>query len=264
MKNSTSIGSFLLTLSPNRQLLGNKLLENDWFKNTNFTLQKELLTLPQDFESFIFDMSNRGDEIGDLDVLSLNKLLIANYLVIPIFEVRSNVNNQIFTYEYVSWKNGPKNGVKLTLFIEINGKIEYFVTKQIDKFSMNGRVYDSIAGFIQFSDKTLLNLPKNIENELKKHLGLEKITVDRFLDLGTIHTDIGLTNNRPGLVAAIIDGNNAKHLESIKGKRVTTKELSFTIDIVPIKELSHYVEKINDAYFLATVSRLLAKKVIEL
>jgi len=90
----TSLEKFVSILTPNRQLLAANLLDKNWFKNTDISVQKAILSLPDDHEGFVFDLSNRPDMIGSLEIVKLIKFVEGDYLIIPVFEVYSH--NLIF------------------------------------------------------------------------------------------------------------------------------------------------------------------------
>lgn len=243
-------------LSSSRQDLWHKFELLQWFKNTDTSLKKALFSLPEDFDGFLTELTNKPDELDNIDLLRLIRLERGNYLIVPVFEVRSQETNQIFTYEYVSWKVGSYPGYKGILLVEENGHISHFITKTITKFSQNTEVYDSFGGFIEFKDRHLINLSTAQEKEIKRQLGLDDLIIKEFIDLGHLTPDIGMTNNRSSLFAAIIDGSEAKNLDL--SAPLKTKGISFKIAIHPISELPHFLSKIEDSYFLSAVSRLIA------
>ena len=125
------------------------------------------MALPEDFSGFLEDLASRPDEIGELDVLKMTKLGRGNFLILPVFEVRSNITNQIFSYEYVSWKIGSHPGASGIVFLETAGKISHFLVSKIHKFSVDKDVYESIGGlYFHFFENQPQNLPKKIEQEI--------------------------------------------------------------------------------------------------
>ena len=244
------------TILEKRKTINEKLGKHNWFKNTDLDLQYELLSLPDDFDGFLEDLVKRPDELDNFDILRLLKLERGNYLITPVFEVRSQETNQVFTYEYVSWKSGANPGYKGILLVEEKGVITHFITKTIYKFSQNSKVYDSFGGFIEFKDRHLVNLPLAQENEIKRQLGLKDLAIKEFIDLGHITPDIGMTNNCSSLFAAIIDGSQAANLDTITP--IKTKGISFSISVLPIKDLPKLMTKINDSFFLSAIGRLIA------
>lgn len=62
-KNLEELGE---NLSLERQKLLSLLSERKWFQDTDFELQKKLMLLPEEFDGFIKDLSERlGDFGGD-------------------------------------------------------------------------------------------------------------------------------------------------------------------------------------------------------
>lgn len=250
---------------PTREFIEKSLLKHDWYKNTNQEVKNQLLNLPEDFNGFLENLAERPDEIGEVDVQKLVKISHGNYMVIPVFEVRSNITNQLFTYEYVSWKTGDNPGMRGIIFLETEGEITHFLVSKSHKFSTTKPVYDSIGGlFFRVFDNKPQNLPKKMEQEICFHLGLEKLNFKKVIDLGKINPDYGMTNNSSSLFAAIIDISEIPNLTTKWDFRSTHKPIGFEIEIVHINEFGDYINKINDNYFLGAVARLITHKEIEL
>ncbi len=253
MKNSPQNSNII---AENRSSILEKLNHYQWFLNTDTDIKNELLSLPEDHDGFLEDMIGRTDELDNMDILKLERLERGNHLITPVFIVRSHETNQVFTYEYVSWKSGANPGYKGILLIENENKITHFITKTIFKFSQNAQVYDSFGGFIEFKNKHLVNFPKVQEAEIKHQLGTDDLIIKEFIDLGFINPDIGMSNNRSSLFAAVIDGSQATRL--MLDTPLKTKGISFKISIHPIDELPKLLLNINDSFFLSAIARLVA------
>ena len=264
MEKPQEFENYTYTLPPNRQLLAAKLMSRNWFKNSDLAIKKQVLSLPNDFDGFVFDLSDRPDSFGEMEVIKLTKLVLGNYLITPVFEVHSSETGKTFSYEYVSWKSGPHSGIKGTLFIEMNGQIKYFITIETDKFGPGKNYADSVGGLVQYAGNELINLPERVEKSIKAQLGIKTLKIKQFFDLGRLSPDNGLTNNHPNIFAAVIDGDYAKKLNELQRTPIKTTPQGFRLQIVPIEQLDQYIAKIDDAFFLATIARLLAKKVISL
>lgn len=265
-ENTDSIEKLKEKLSPERLELIENLLERNWFKNTTPELQKELLSLPDDFNGFLYDLGNRPETIGQVDVLKLIKISRGNYLITPIFEVRSILTNQIFTYEYASWKHGRFPGYKGIVLVEVDNEIKFFIIKKGYKFPTGSEVYDAIGTWHPtFSRDKLIQLQSKIEAQVKKLLGVENITIKRFIDLGLLNTDAGMTNNHSVLFAAIITIDDAERIKKfIAGKKFSELAPGYELEIHPIERLLEYVAKSDDSFFLACVARLMAMNVLKL
>lgn len=202
--------------------------------------------------------------MGGTEVLRLINLAAGNYFIIPIFEVRSNYTNQVFTYEYATPREGKDPGFRGILLLTVDGSIKYFVLKKTLKFAPGSLVFDTIGGFIKFDQSQLINLPKKIEGEIKRELGLEEIKVEKFIDLGQVNADVSITNKHNSLFAAIIDAGDSKKIRDLEGKTFKTKKIGFSLVIEPIEKLSEYIEKVDDSYFLACAVRLIAKGIVKI
>lgn len=241
-----------------------RLETKKWFKNTDLSIQKELLKLPEDFNPALYDLAERPGEIGNIEVLKLQNLKIGRLYLLFDFSIRSTLNNQVMGYEYTVSKYGKNPGFKGLIFVEVDGQIKYFLIKRVPRFPLGNEAYDSVGGFIQFQNNKLLNLPKKIEDEIKRQLGLKDLVIKRFIDLGQMHTDTAMTNTHVSIFAAVIDGSEAERIEKLLGKPFNTKTISFDLLIEPIERLREYIHKVDDSYFHVCVSRLLSMGIIKL
>lgn len=259
------IKDLLSTLSPERRILAEKLLSLPWFANSTPEVQEAVLTLPEDFAGFLEDLASRPDEIGELEVLKMTKLGRGNFLILPVFEVRSNITNQVFSYEYASWKTGSHPGARAIIFLETDGKITHFMVSKSHNFSTGEEDLESIGGlYVHFLAKTAQNLPKKIEREICFHLGIEHLEFKRIISLGEAHPDLGMTNNISDLFAAIIDISAVPNLTTKADFRSTHKPVGFELKIIHISEFMDYLGRIKDNYFLSAAARVLASKEINL
>lgn len=257
MPNHTqNLSDYISTLSPSRQAIAGRLFTHDWFKATDPDIQKEVLGLPEDHDGFLLDLASRPDEIGELDVLRMTKIGYGNFLILPVFEVRSHITNQIFTYEYASWKTGSNPGARGIIFLETEGQISHFLVGVMHKFSSASEVYESIGGlYLHFFENKPINFPKKIEQEICFHLGVDKLDFKKVIDLGRAHPDFGMTNNVSDLFAAVLDITHLPKIAAKESFRNTHKPVGFELKIVPISELSDYVSKIEDNYFLSALAK---------
>ena len=251
-------------LSFERQQVLSLLSERKWFRHTDFEIQKKALILPEDFDGYLMDLAARSEEYGNMSVLKLFDILKGNYNAMSIFEVRSQQNNQIFTYEYTSSKFGRNPGYRGIIFLEIHGEIKYFILRQTEKFALGRSIVETIGGYTQFKNNQLINMPKAIEERIKMELGFKEIVVKRFIDLGQIATDPAVTNALTSLYAAIVDASRAPNLEKLEKKVFHTKPISFRLVIEPIERIREYVHKSDESFFLACVLRLVSMGVIKL
>ncbi|KKT39590.1 MAG: hypothetical protein UX47_C0011G0010 [Candidatus Collierbacteria bacterium GW2011_GWA2_46_26] len=247
------------SMTENRKKIVEKLQKHLWFKNTDQSIKDELANLAEDYDPFLVDLADRPDEIGELDVLKMIKLGYGHFMIMPVFEVRSTITNQIFTYEYCSWKTGRKPGMRVLIFLEREGEITHFVLSNSHKFSVAHSVYDAIGGlYLHIFENQIVNLPKKVENEIRFHLGVEKVEFKKIYDLGRCHPDYGMSNNQSDLYAATIDISHLPNLVLKEDFRITHKPVGIEIKIVHISELRDYIlNQIEDNYFLSAISRVL-------
>ncbi len=262
---SNLLSDHLSTLSPERGSLATALLKHDWFKSTELSLQLEILNLPEDYQGFLEDLASRPDEIGELDVLKLTKIGHGHFLILLVFEVRSNITNQIFTYEYVSWKTGSRSGAKGIIFLETHGAITHFIVSKRHKFSSTNEILEAIGGlYLHIFENNVKNLPKKIEQEICFHLGIKDLKFKKIYNLGQAHPDFGMTNNISDLYAAIIDITDIPNLTTKSDFRNTHKPTGFELQIIHISEFKDYLKKMEDNFFLSTAARVIAHPEIDI
>lgn len=253
-------------MTESRNNIFTNLKKHDWFKNTDQSLKDELINLAEDYNPFLSDLSNRPDEIGELDIIKLTKIGYGHFMIMCVFEVRSNFTNQVFTYEYVSWKTGSNPGMRVLIFLERDGEITHFLLSYSHKFSTGKSVYDSVGGlYLHIYENQIVNMPKKIENEIKFHLGVKKLEFSKIYNLGRCHPDYGMSNNQSDLYAATVDITHLPNLVVEEDFRETHKPVGAEIKIVPISELSDYVlNQVDDNYFLSGIARVLLHPEIKL
>lgn len=247
------IDKLILKLPQNRQLLGSLLMDKNWFKNTDFSLQKQILELPEKAEGYVFDLAHRDDRLGGIEVKKMVKLSIGENLITSVFQVYSPKTKKTALKEYVTWCYGRNPGIKGLILIKTDNRITHFVTTKDDKFPVGSNTFDAVGGLTQYSPELITHLTTKIKNTILKKLGVETIDIVDVYDLGHIEVDNGLTSNQPGIFAITINCSTE-----------LTKSTSKNIEFVPIEQLDQYISKVDDSFFLAIVSRLLAKNIISL
>ena len=251
--------------TPERKKIFETLKEKQWFQNTSRDLQKTLLTLPdkgaENHDGFLKNLSERPETLANIKVERLIDLPKGAFVVLPKFEV-SRVDNPStrFTYEYVSWRNGPLSGAKGVVFVEKEGKATHFIVLKGDKFAPGKNTFDTIGGFID-KPKDEAAIHEGTMKEIRDELGVSTLTVSRTVDLGRVLTDEGLTNNEPKLFAAFISSDEAKKITS-DPVNPDIYELKNGAVVLPMKDLPKVVMENSDGLFLSTIARAWAKGII--
>ena len=150
--------SVLQSLSNERREIVDRLREREWFKKTESELQIELATLPDDHDGYLVDLAQRPEEVAGVKVESLAKLARGNFALVSVFNVRRLDTDTAYTYEYISWKQGPKSGSKGLVLIEHEGKITHFILLRGDKFATARKEWDSVGGFAEPDEKGIRGL----------------------------------------------------------------------------------------------------------
>lgn len=253
-----------MIITSNHPELAEKFSHLTWFKNTDQNLQDQILNLPTDFRGFLEDLASRPDEIGELEVLRLTQISFGRFLVLVVFEVRSSLTNQVFTYEYASWKTGSRPGAKGIIFLEEKGQITHFLVSKAHSFSTTTENLEALGGlYLHPFENKLENLPKKIEEEICFHLGVDHLVFKKVIDLGMAHPDLGMTNNTSHLFAATVDISDTP-IEVKDSYRTTHKPVGFELKVVPISEFRQYLQEVNDNFFLSVALRAMLNKDLNL
>lgn len=256
----------LAKATPERRVLFEKLQTRQWFQKTDVELQKQLLTLPskgiENHDGFLKDLAERPENIASIKVERMVDLPRGSFALVPKFEVSRLDNPSMrYTYEYVSSRGGPMNGEKGVVFVENGGKTTHFIVLQGEKFATGKKSWDSIGGFADIGADGVKTIHERTEHEIREELGVSDLIVRRKVDLGRITSDVGMTNNTPGIFAAFISGEDAKKISStpINGD---IYELQSGAVILSIDQLPQIVLTNTDSIFLSTIARAWAKGVI--
>lgn len=249
-----------------KKILKENLNSKKWFKKTDKDLQKEILSLPDDFEGFVKDLGERPEEIGNVKVNKMIRLIRGNYLLIPLFEVESLQTKEKFTYEYVSWKHGKETGSRGIIFLTENGVPKYFMVRKSQRFPLGKEIYDAVGSlYPKFGDDKYIDLSAKIEKQIKGILGIDELVFDRVMDLGVLSPDSGQGNQMVALFAIYIDitGNEEEIFSRIKGRKFDPNFVRYDVEIFPINELMGFIERTPDAYLLSIISRCLALNLVQ-
>jgi hypothetical protein len=242
-----------------RRAIALKLMTRPWFRAATPDLRRTLLELPEDqanrddWNGLLNDLADRPDSLAGVTQLRLAAFRRGNFGAIIQFEVANDAGAR-YTYEYFSWKHGPMSGAKGIVFVRTAGVISHFIVLRGGKFAPGKLAWDSIGGFADIGADGVVTIPDRIVLEIHEELGASDLAIEDVIDLGRIMTDAGMTNNHPGVFAAIIDARNAA---SVRRRPVNPDryELKAGVFIFPMAQLRDLISRNDDAYFLAAIAR---------
>lgn len=249
-------------LTPERQKIVHKLARLEWFAKTSPKLQEKLILLPQtgieNHDGFLEDLAARPESLGGVEILKLHSLSQGAFAVIPRFDVRSIDGGHKYTYEYVSWRQGPLSGAKGLVFVRPakNQAPTHFVVVAGEKFATGSKVYDAIGGFIDLGVQDVQTIMDRILLEIKQEIGVLDMPVDEVIRLGDLHTDVGMTNNKPVLFLAFITTKNAARIPKDEFS-LDIYELKVGASLLPLSELKQLCEESTNSYFFAALVKSL-------
>lgn len=237
----------------NRNQALETIKNKDWYKATTPEICTQLENLSSKWDGFLIDLSLRKDIIGGLRVIAMDKLLCGNFAAIAMFSV-VNTKGVNYTYEYISWRQGPSSGAKGMVFIsDDTGKITHYVDIKAEKFAAGGRTStDAVGGFVEVIDEAGINkLLATFLRECKEELGVTETSISEIIPLGSVALDYGMTNNCPDLFAVVMK------MPKI-GKNTDLLEVTSSISIRPIGNLKEDIKSNKDGFTAIVIAKLWA------
>ena len=255
----TFLASLPETLSPERREVAERLASRPWFAETNPELRDELLGLPENHHGFLDDLANRPDEIAGVQVEKLVGLPRGNFALVPTFQVYNPKQDARYTYEYVSWKQGPHSGAKGIVFVRPplpGASPTHFIVMVGDKFAPGKKSFDLIGGFVELDPRGVEKAGETALREIREETGVEDLHIDEVVDLGQLQIDAGMTNNNPGIFAAFTDTEQADRIPADPINTDITELASGALK-VPMSQLKQFVLENTDAFFQAAMLKAL-------
>ncbi len=250
-----------------RQEAEKRLHQRKWFQNSEIDIQKKILSIPETFEGFLNDLTDRTDNFGDFETLKMIDFNYNDHFAHCVFEVKSNFTGVIGQKVYTAWKKGGHHSMRGTVLFENNGKITHFLVRNCQRYAIGKEIAESIG-----SIHPPLELIKEgkisslyLEEELEKMMRIPKLEINRYFDLGKIYPDPAMSDNIVNLYAATTKIKNIKEINNyLEGKKYDDKGYSFSFEIIPIEKLLDFLAKTNDAFLLSIFGRLQALNIIKL
>jgi len=202
-------------------------------------------------EGFVRDLAQNPDRLGDLNITKLVMVVFEPFSAcLPVFEVNKD-GQKPYTMSYHSWKTGPASGAKGVVFVRnTDGEVTHFVTLKAMKFAVHGETFDAIGGFTESGE---FNVSETILREITEEIG--KVGEVEVVNLGSVYTDAGMTNNHPGMFAAFITVT-----PDVNHSNTDKRETSQTIQVRPITEFAAFLsDECDDSFTLAAATRLIVK-----
>lgn len=248
--------------SPERLEIEKIINDLPWFKATRGDMRQKLLNLPENANGFLKDLIQHPVRGGGVLLINLEDIFYSPFSIYGIlvsFRVQNLKNLElIYGYEYFSWKQGPESGSKGVLLIEKEGKITHVISLRGFKFAAGKEVDDTIGGFANPDETGVAGMIKRFDKEIREELGIPNIKVKQIIPLGLLQVDAGLTNNRPNLFAAVVDGEEMQLKDYEETENPDPYELRTSVIVTPIDRIGDFArEENNDAYFLACIARLI-------
>ena len=236
-----------------------KLKSRGWFKASRKSIREELISLTKDpnTHGFVEDLANRPDSLGNVKLIKILRLTHAPekygiYGIVAWFLVRTAEGQEKAEGIY-SWAFGPKSGAKLLVLLKHRNKITHLALLKNEKFPIGAKVYDLVGGFPRFNESVFEMITRQLYEDLGI-VGSGSIKIGEIIGLGRVAPDAGMTNNHPFIYAVIMELAD-KVFPPINIGEIYEEEGE--IVLWPVERLSELVNKVDDAYFLSALTRVI-------
>ena len=234
-----------------------KLKSKVWYKKSSEKVKEKIKELADNERTigFIDDIANRPDKIGNAKQLRITKISHSLkgekiYGVAVWFEVEEAGEKR--EEGYYSWGMGPKSGAKILVQVKNGRNVSHIAILKKDKFAMGEEVFDSVGGFPLFGESIRDLISRKLYGELGLDLSDPKVKLEELVGLGRIMPDAGMTNNHPLLYSVTLKLDKSV-FPSMKRGQVCHED---GIVLWPVDKLEELINKVDDAYFLSSISRL--------
>jgi len=235
-----------------------KLRSKKWYVNSEKSVKDKLKKLAKNPRTigFVEDIANRPEAIGGVEQLAVSKVSHSLegkkiYGVAAWFMVKEKGGN-INEVGYYSWGMGPKSGAKVLALLKKKNRISHIAVFKNEKFPVAEEVYDMVGGF-PLPDESIHDLvSRNLLDKIGIDITNPSVELEELIGLGRIMPDSGMTNNHPLLYAVTLKIDDTVFPSMKKGK-VSEEDV---VILWPVEKLEELINKTDDAYFLAALSRL--------
>jgi ADP-ribose pyrophosphatase YjhB (NUDIX family) len=247
-------------MSPERTAIFAQLEGKAWWRNTANELKYDLLIRPENWNGYLADLAKRPEVIGNATQREIVEIPRTTFGGSTMFLVQTAGQADTNTYEYHSWRFGPRSGAKGVVFVKdpITGQVTHFLLSRGMKFAPAELCWDCHGGFVEGNE----TLADNAMREIREELGVEDLKV-KVVPLGTMRPDAGLTNNHPSVFVAFITTDEAANLPH-EPVNPDPYELETKLHVFPIEQLPQLIDENDDAFFQTSVLRALRKGLLPL
>jgi hypothetical protein len=227
--------------SPEVKYALGKMENLPWYKNSSVKVKTELASLGDKFLEYLIRLSKKNPV--DREIIEIKSICHSENLVITTFRTRSKQTNQDFVEEEVGLSEKDNNKSYGVLLL---GNSEGEVANLI--FLKNGPIQ---MYYPDFSAGKTVVLPEKTEKLLKNSLGIDKVVIKKYIDLGKVTSGLAFIDSEINLFAAVLETENVKMVNSNE------------IRVLGADNLINEVSNINNALLLAIIEKLRAVKIIK-
>lgn len=241
-------------------LVTKKLKSHLWFKNSKPAIQKTLLNMAKisHTSGFVEDLANRAEVVGGFTQNKIVKFEHSPdknsiYGVAIWFEVE-NAEGKKHIEGFYSWAMGVKSGAKMLVLVRYRNQITHVALTKEQKFAIGSEIYNMPGGFPRLNESVFDLIQRKLEDDLGINVKDGNIRVGDITGLGRIMPDPGMTNNHPFLYSIILDLTENIFPPIRIGE---VYETGGKLVLWPVERLSELVNKVDDSYFLSSLTRLM-------
>jgi dTDP-glucose 4,6-dehydratase len=258
---------FLQEMKIRRQVVVKNISEKQWYKNSSQEVKDKIEFLAEDPDTFGFveDLSSREEMVNDSKVNKLLKVEYSDaeykrvYGIASWFEIE-DVSGKKECWGYYSWGRGQKSGSKIAVLAKNKGKITHVIFRREKKFATGSVEYTLAGGFSRLNEGLLDFVSRNIYVDLGIDLLRGEAVIEEIVSLGRLTPDTSMTSNKPTLYSLIVELKN-KYSELAEDQLVEKED---GVVIWPVSQIADLINKVDDAYFLAAVVRLISEGIIKI
>lgn len=234
------------------------LWEKKWFTDSLPVIQATLMTLPEKWNPFLFNLATRADVIGGITVKEIKAFATdpGNFGALITFKTIDATEKE-GSYMFFGWRAGPISGSKgMVLVADDAGRITHFVQVRAEKFAGGGLILDDQpGGFGEPGEAVLATFIREMKEEIDP-----KIVIKDIVPLGNFHPDAGMTDNYPAIFYAVVQmdvSNEEKNSAHTDGPEVLSK---YTVR--PIDEIKDFIVNTSDGISLAIYAKMVASGMV--
>lgn len=238
-----------------------------WYLASSSEVQDKINSISEEFNGFLNDLADRADENNFYRIIKLVDLYWDERYALPTFDVESVKDGSKYANSYIAWRKGVFHSVRGLILVRVDNKISHFLVRKSVRFASGSEVIETIGSIYpptEFNDDSP-QYKAYLEEEVRKITRIPSLKFSKFIDLGQVYPDVGMSDNIAKLFTAIVDVKDIQMIDGfIKDKQYNDKRYDYSFELVEVSGLLNFLAKTHDSFLLAIFGRLQALNVIKL